>query len=42
MSSSKQLTGYIRRYRSGDSVTITYVRNGEKYEVVATLKSQSN
>ncbi|WP_235821306.1 S1C family serine protease [Actinomyces mediterranea] len=42
VSSSKQLTGYIRRYRSGDSVTITYVRNGEKYEVVATLKSQSN
>lgn len=42
VSSSKQLTGYIRRYRGGDSVTIAYIRNGEKYEVVATLKSQQN
>ena len=40
VSSSKQLTGYIRRYMGGDEVTITYVRDGEKYEVQATLSSQ--
>ena len=37
VSSSKQLTGYIRRYRSGQEVTITYVRNGEKRDVTVTL-----
>lgn len=39
VSSSKQLTGYIRRYKGGDAVKIQYVRNGKKYEVDATLKS---
>lgn len=41
VSSSKQLTGYIRRYRSGQEVTITYVRNGEKQEVTVTLGKAS-
>lgn len=40
VSSSKQLTGYVRRYKGGDEVTVTYVRNGQKYEVSATLTSQ--
>ena len=41
VSSSKQLTGYIRRYRSGQEVTITYVRNGEKRDVTVTLGKAS-
>lgn len=41
VSSSKQLTGYIRRYRSGQEVTITYVRNGEKQDVTVTLGKAS-
>lgn len=40
VSSSKQLTGYVRRYKGGDEVTVAYVRNGQKYEVSATLTSQ--
>lgn len=40
VSSSKQLTGYIRRYKGGDEVTITYVRDGQKYDVTAVLTSQ--
>lgn len=40
VSSSKQLTGYIRRYKSGDSVEITYVREGVKYDVTTTLKAK--
>ena len=41
VSSSKQLTGYIRRYRSGQEVTITYVRNGERRDVTVTLGKAS-
>lgn len=41
VSSSKQLTGYIRRYRSGQEVTITYVRNGEKRDVTVMLGKAS-
>ena len=41
VSSSKQLTGYIRRSRSGQEVTITYVRNGEKQDVTVTLGKAS-
>ncbi|WP_243442565.1 S1C family serine protease [Schaalia vaccimaxillae] len=41
VSSSKQLTGYIRRYVAGDEVTITFVREGEQQEVAAVLQSQS-
>ncbi len=40
VSSSKQLTGYVRRYKGGDEVTVTYVRNGQKYDVVTQLTSQ--
>lgn len=40
VSSSKQLTGYIRRYKGGDTVTVTYIRDGKKYDVNATLTSQ--
>lgn len=40
VSSSKQLTGYVRRYKGGDEVTVAYVRDGQKYEVSATLTSQ--
>lgn len=40
VSSSKQLTGYIRRYKGGDSVQVTYVRDGATYDVTATLQAQ--
>lgn len=40
VSSSKQLTGYIRRYKGGDSVQVTYVRGGATHEVTATLQAQ--
>lgn len=39
VSSSKQLTGYIRRYTDGDEVTITYVRDGQRSDVQVRLVS---
>lgn len=41
VSSSKQLTGYIRRYKGGDQVTVEYVRGGQVREATVTLTSQS-
>ncbi|MDC4233539.1 trypsin-like peptidase domain-containing protein [Actinomyces sp. B33] len=40
VSSGKQLTGYIRRYRSGDEATIAYVRDGVEREATVTLRAK--
>lgn len=39
VASSRALSGFIRRYTSGDQVTITYVRDGVQHEVSATLQA---
>ena len=40
VSSAKQLTGYIRRYKGGDTVKLTYVRNGASHEVQVALQAK--
>lgn len=39
VTSAKSLTGFIRTYKGGDQVTITYVRDGSKESVTVTLQS---
>ena len=40
VSSAKQLTGYIRRYKGGDTVKLTYVRDGASHEVQVALQAK--
>ena len=40
VSSAKQLTGYIRRYKGGDAVKLTYVRDGASHEVQVALQAK--
>lgn len=40
VSSAKQLTGYIRRYKGGDTVKLTYVRDGASHEVQVVLQAK--
>lgn len=39
VTSAKSLTGFIRTYKGGDQVTITYVRDGKKETATVTLQS---
>ncbi|QPK82159.1 trypsin-like peptidase domain-containing protein [Schaalia sp. ZJ405] len=41
VSSAKQLTGYIRRYKGGDEVSVSVVRDGKVEDIKTTLQSQS-
>ena len=38
VTSPKQLVGYVRRYRAGDTVTITIERNGQTQDVSVTIQ----
>ncbi|PID97612.1 MAG: trypsin [Actinobacteria bacterium] len=38
--SSKSLSGFIRRYKVGDTIEVTYVRSGEEKTAKVTLKPQ--
>ena len=40
VTSGKSLSGYIRRYTGGDTVTIEYARDGQIHSVEATLQSK--
>lgn len=42
VSSSSALTGYVRWYRPGDKVKITYIREGKTQEVQVTLGSDQS
>ena len=38
VASPKQLIGYVRRYRAGDTVTMTIARNGQTQDVSVTIQ----
>lgn len=40
VTSAKSLSGFIRRYSAGDTVTITYIRGGKSSEVEVTLQAK--
>ncbi len=40
VTSARSLSGFIRRYSAGDTVTITYIRDGKSTEVEVTLQAK--
>lgn len=40
VTSAKSLSGFIRRYTAGDTVTIAYIRDGKSTEVEVTLQAK--
>ena len=38
VTSPKQLTGYVRRYKAGDTVTMTVARDGATFDVSVTIQ----
>ena len=38
VSGAKQLIGYVRRYKAGDTITMTIVRNGQTQDVSVRIQ----